>query len=239
MIQTAFISDLHLHPQCLEIHQRFERFIEWAKVNTKSVYILGDFIHVWAGDDLMDDYAHRIIALLNQLNQAGIAVYFMPGNRDFLIGNEFIKQANLHVLNDPTIVTLDGYRIFLTHGDRYCTSDRAHQFLRFWTRNFWFKSLFIKLPKFLRKSLVESVRNYSQSKKKKPVFFPINEKKLFKDMHRHQVFVSVYGHIHQWGHHQDIYKHFNYQRFILSDWDKNPQILCYNKHKGLFFNELD
>lgn len=236
MNQAVFISDLHLHPQDPQIHQRFERFVDWAKVNTQSVYILGDFIHVWAGDDLIDDYALKIIELLKSLNQAGVKVYFMPGNRDFLIGDFFLKKSHMHAISDPTIISLDGMRIFLTHGDRYCTSDKPHQFLRFMTRNVWFKPLFLRFPARLRQYWVASVRNYSKEKKiSARTFSPINTDKLFQDMRRHQVMTTIYGHIHQCGHHINNHHHLTYQRYILSDWDTNIQVLCYNLTKGLNF----
>lgn len=240
MNQAVFISDLHLHPLNTQIHQRFERFVDWAKTHTQSVYILGDFIHVWAGDDLMDDYAFKVIKLLQSLHEAGVSVYFMPGNRDFLIGERFLKESHMIALKDPTVISLDGMRIYLTHGDRYCSTDIAHQFLRFWTRNFWFKPLFLKLPARFRKSLVQSVRDYSQQKKKSArPFYPIDTPKLFKDMLAHQVMTTIYGHIHRMGHHVDQYNNLVFKRYILSDWEKNIAILCYNLNKGLQFNYIE
>lgn len=240
MNQAVFISDLHLHPQNDEIHQRFERFVEWAKTNTQEVYILGDFIHVWAGDDLMDDYACKIIKLLQSLYHAGIKVYFMPGNRDFLIGESFLKESHMIALVDPCVIMLDGIRIYLTHGDRYCTSDKAHQFLRFWTRNFWFKPFFLNFPARFRKYLVESVRTYSQQKKDSPrKFYPINTTKLYQEMRTYHVMTCIYGHIHRCGYHVDVHQHLTYQRYILSDWDTNIRVLCYNSLKGLNFYTVD
>lgn len=239
MNEAVFISDLHLHPQNQDIHHRFEVFVEWAKNHTKRVYILGDFIHVWAGDDLIDAYGLKVMKLLRQLHQAQVEVYFMPGNRDFLIGSQFLEQSQMIGLNDPTIVTLDGERLFLTHGDRYCTRDKAHQFFRRITRHNWFKPLFLLLPGSIRRHLVDSVRNHSQTKKRlSQDSYQINHQKLFKEMHHHQVFAAVYGHVHQKAHFQDTYKHFSYQRYVLTDWDENPSLLCYNKLKGFHFSQL-
>jgi len=238
MIDSVFISDLHLQSNCQEIHERFVRFVQWAKANTQNVYILGDFMHVWSGDDLIDDYAKSIIALLSELNDHGIKTYFLPGNRDFLVGKQFYTAAKIQPLNDCTIINLHGCRVFLTHGDRYCTADIAHQFLRLITRNFLFRLIFLNIPKFLRHSLVKIIREYSQSKKKSAKYFPINQKKLFKDMHKNQVSISIYGHIHKPNHFIDTYKNFTYQRFILSDWDNEPRLLCFNNQKGFFFAEM-
>jgi UDP-2,3-diacylglucosamine hydrolase len=240
MNEAVFISDLHLHPEDHEIHARFESFVEWAKTHTKSVYILGDFIHVWAGDDLIDAYGQKIIKLLRQLHQAHVQVYFMPGNRDFLIGQQFLEQSQMTALKDPTIVTLDGERLYLTHGDQYCTDDKAHQWFRRMTRHPLFKPFFLLLPKRLRRNLVHSVRQHSQDKKRVTQdIYQINSKKLFKDMHHHQVFKAIYGHVHQKAHYQDTYQHFTYHRYVLSDWDVNPEFLCYNKLKGLYFIQFE
>lgn len=239
MNQAVFISDLHLHPKNAQIHQRFERFVDWAKTHTQSLYILGDFVHVWAGDDLMDDYALQIIALLESLYQAGVAVYFMPGNRDFLIGDTFLKKAHMIELHDPSVVLIDDRSVYLTHGDKYCTSDRAHQFLRLLTRNVWFKFVFLKLPASFRKYLVQSVRSYSQQKKKTPrSFFPIDIEKLFQDMLKYQVMTTIYGHVHQCAHHIDNYQNLVYQRYVLSDWDHQIKVLCYSRNKGFEFQKI-
>lgn len=237
MNEAVFISDLHLHPNEPEITQKFVDFIDWAKKNTQSLYILGDFFHVWVGDDLITDFEISIAKLLLELHALNIPVYFMPGNRDFLLGDKFLKLAKMHLLPDPCVISLKGIRIFLTHGDAYCLHDKAHQFLRRLTRPKLMKSIFLAFPKTIRASIVHRVRNLSRDKKiytsphhKK---YQVVKEKLFQDMQRHQVYHVIYGHVHHPQHTQHLWKNRQINEFILSDWDQKPRIVCYNLVKGL------
>ena len=103
--EAVFISDLHLHPDMPEISKRFDEFLAWAKQHTKHLYILGDFFHVWAGDDTANPWSDSVLSKLNALHQSGISVSFMRGNRDFLVGEQYLKQSGINVLAEPTIVS--------------------------------------------------------------------------------------------------------------------------------------
>ncbi len=135
MNEAVFISDLHLHPDDKNIQNRFNQFISWAQNKTKSIYILGDFVHVWPGDEALDFWANSIIKQLNSLADLGIKLYFMPGNRDFLMGSSFLNKAHMQYLPDPTPISIGETIVLLSHGDRYCTRDKSHQWLRRLTRN--------------------------------------------------------------------------------------------------------
>lgn len=233
--EAVFISDLHLHPEMPEITQRFQAFLNWAKDHTRSIYILGDFFHVWAGDDLMDEFSMKILSMLKQLHEFDIKVYFMPGNRDFLIGKTFLSLANVVLLNDPSVICLEDTRIFLTHGDKYCLHDKPHQLLRMLSRPRWLRAALLRFPKKLRQRLIHSVRRHSQqqlrdhqSKKYEVVF-----NQLFQDMKKQHVFNVIYGHVHQPQYIEKTWKGMLYNVFILSDWDANPTVICYNKRKGI------
>lgn len=233
--EAVFISDLHLHPEMPEITQRFEAFVAWAKQNTGSIYILGDFFHVWAGDDLMDEFSLKILSLLKELHAANIKIYFMPGNRDFLIGKKFLASGKIQLLNDPCVICLDDCRIFLTHGDKYCFNDKPHQFLRLLTRPHFMQTLLLALPKRLRQIMVHSVRRRSQQQYRKhdSIRYEVVLSQLFKDMRQEHVFNVIYGHVHQPQVKEIVWKSMQYNVFILSDWDENPTIVCYNRSKGI------
>jgi UDP-2,3-diacylglucosamine hydrolase len=239
--KAVFISDLHLHPDMPEITARFKRFVDWAKNQTESLYILGDFFHVWVGDDLMDEFAFEVIALLNELHAAHVKVYFMPGNRDFLIGKRFLNLANIQSLKDSTIVYLDDSRVYLTHGDRFCLNDKPHQLLRLISRPWLFRSIFLTFPKQFRAWLVHSVRRHSQVQKRDyhSKRFQVVLDPLFKDMARHQVYNVIYGHVHQPEHRQVEWNGLPYNVFVLSDWDFNPSIICYNSASGYHMKTIE
>lgn len=237
MNQAVFISDLHLHPQRPDIFEKFQAFIAWASKNTQSVYILGDFIHAWPGDEAMDDWSAGITALLAGLVSNGIPVYFMPGNRDFLLGPRFLSQAKMICLADPTVITLGHERVLLAHGDQYCTNDWSHQWLRALTRNAFFSRFFLTIPYKLRANLVSKVRKHSSYKTKhSKLSMGIVAKDLLADLKRYHVTTIIHGHTHQPGLILHTGDNGDLKQYILSDWDENPTVLCYNKAKYIFSN---
>lgn len=236
MIDAVFISDLHLHPDETAINERFNAFLQWAEKNTQQVYILGDFFHVWSGDDGLNAWSESIALRLAELVNKGISVYFMPGNRDFLLGQRFASLAKLQLLIEPTVIQLGKESILLVHGDRYCTLDTGHQWLRRLTRNWVFSRFFLTLPLILRQRFVNEVRQRSQMNRKKPMMkMDVVAISMLKHMKRFNVRTVIHGHIHKPGLTTHTWDGDLYKQYVLSDWDEDPHILCYNKTNNLFF----
>lgn len=238
MIDAVFIADLHLHPKSDELSKKFYFFCDWAKENTKAVYILGDFFHVWAGDDLIDAWSLRIAQKLQEVAASGVKLYFMPGNRDFLIGKKFVKLAKLTLLKDPTVVTLHKNSIMLAHGDKYCTNDRSHQLLRFITRNSIFYRLFMLCSGKIRRKIVARVRIRSQTNNKSQQKLTIVLKSMLKDMRDFKTNTLIHGHIHKPGINVHDYKGKKYKQYVVSDWDDNPTMVCYDSTVGIYLERL-
>lgn len=239
MIEAVFISDLHLHPDEPFILKRFHQFIAWASTHTKSLYILGDFFHVWPGDDGMDEWSMSIAENLLSLAAKGVQIFFMPGNRDFLLGKVFATRASMILLKEPTVITLGDHIILLVHGDRYCTKDVGHQWLRRFTRNDLFSTLFLAIPYQIRVQLVNKVRQRSQDNRKKTSeYMDIVIPDMLRHMQQYEVTTIIHGHIHQSGLTKHDVQGRIYQQFVLSDWDDWPTFLCYNDTRGVHFKRL-
>lgn len=235
MIDVVFISDLHLHPEDKEILDRFHNFIAWAKTSVKTLYILGDFFHAWAGDDSINEWSLGIAHQLASLSSQGIALFYMPGNRDFLLGSEFAHHAGWKVLPDPSLIYLGKEEVMLAHGDVYCTLDKAHQRFRRLTRNKLFLTLFLSLPLSFRQSLVNKVRSISQNKVSQSKEKDVAAESVIQAMSHYKVTTLIHGHTHKPGLIQ--YKSEELKRYVLSDWDDIPQLLCYDNTKGFYFTQ--
>lgn len=237
-IEAVFISDLHLHPEMHTISDRFSHFIHWAKQATSAVYILGDFLHVWPGDDGLDVWSQGIAAQVAQLYDAGLRCYFMAGNRDFLLGQRFAELAQWRVLNDPSLISLDGETLLLSHGDRYCTTDKKHQWFRWMTRRSAFVWSFTRIPLKFRSKWVQQVRQYSQQQHSKSNLPKIDvvDAAAKLSLQTHGTKTLIHGHTHR---PQTHIMPGDCKRFVLSDWDDKPLILCYYKAYGLKFIEFD
>ncbi|HAT6978008.1 TPA: UDP-2,3-diacylglucosamine diphosphatase [Legionella pneumophila] len=240
MIDSVFISDLHLHPEDNEIQARFHRFINWARNSVRKIYILGDFFHAWSGDDSINAWSDAIAKQIKSLTQSGIEIYFMTGNRDFLLGTSFAKRTGWKILTEPTVITLGNNRILLAHGDRYCTSDRSHQRFRLLTRNRWFSFLFLRLPLSIRKRLVNGVRKISLNNHHKSIEqMDIVKEAAIRHMSKNNAEILIHGHTHKPGLTNYSYEERILTRYVLSDWDDIPRLLCYDNTKGFYFTQYD
>lgn len=236
MNEAVFISDLHLDPNIPEISKRFDDFLAWVAPRTHALYILGDFFHAWAGDDTSNAWSDAVAGQLAKLSAQGVAVYLMRGNRDFLLGQAFATRASSTLLEEPACIELGGRRVMLTHGDRYCTQDKAHQWFRRLTRNRWFSKFFLKIPKSVRTRIVTGVRAHSASNpRKQPEIMDVVPAALMNHLKHVQANIMVHGHTHRPG----LTSHENngqiYEQYVLSDWDAAPSILCYNQATGFYF----
>ena len=158
---TYFISDLHLSEEHPEITRAFLSFIQNQAHTADALYILGDFFETWVGDDLVTPLSQSVCNALNQLHQKGVAIYFMHGNRDFLIGQKFIKAAGMTLLNDPSPINLYGKDSVIAHGDYLCTEDTSHQRFRRFTGNKLTQRCFFALPLKIRQRIAMALRNKS------------------------------------------------------------------------------
>lgn len=234
--EAVFISDLHLDPQELSISQRFYAFIDWAAVNTKAVYILGDFFHAWPGDDSLDEWSLGIAKRLKWLSEQRVSIYYMHGNRDFLLGQYFAQLAGMTILAEPTIIGLGNNPVLLVHGDRYCTKDKGHQWFRRITRTAWFTKLFLSLPLQMRTKMVMKVRQHSQNNYHKTAEqMDIVAEPMLIDMHKQALNILIHGHTHKPGLSNHSYNNKEYRQYTLSDWDDSPKLLCYYNSKGFVF----
>ena len=132
---TLFVSDLHLEPGRPEIGEQFLAFLAGPAREADALYILGDLFEAWIGDDDPNPYYAQMKAALRELSASGVPVYFMHGNRDFMIGDEFAAATGITLLEDPHPLAIHGESVLLSHGDALCTDDIEYQQVRAMTRN--------------------------------------------------------------------------------------------------------
>lgn len=132
---TLFISDLHLESGRPEIGEQFLAFLAGPARGADALYILGDLFEAWIGDDDPNPHYAQMKAAIRELSDSGVPVYFMHGNRDFMIGEGFAADTGVTLLNDPHPIELHGENVLLSHGDAMCTDDVEYQQVRAMTRN--------------------------------------------------------------------------------------------------------
>ncbi|WP_235602894.1 UDP-2,3-diacylglucosamine diphosphatase [Piscirickettsia litoralis] len=143
LYQALFISDLHLSPEQPKLIELFLDYLTDTARHSQALYILGDFFEFWIGDDDPEPLYQKIQKALQQLStHQHTKIYFMPGNRDFLLGQTWCQAAGITLLTDPTVITINNQNILLSHGDLYCTDDTSYQRYRHWVRKPWLQRCF-------------------------------------------------------------------------------------------------
>ncbi|MGE8504299.1 MAG: UDP-2,3-diacylglucosamine diphosphatase [Pseudomonas sp.] len=216
------ISDLHLEEKRPDITRAFLLFLATHVRQAEALYILGDFFEVWIGDDGMSPFQHEIARALRQLSDAGTRIYLMHGNRDFLIGKAFCREAGCTLLSDPHKVRMGGEPVLLMHGDSLCTLDVGYMKLRRWLRNPLSLLILRNLPLSTRQKLARKLRNESraQTRMKASDIVDVTPEEVVRVMAEYGVRTLIHGHTHRPAVHE---LHVNGQparRIVLGDWDR-------------------
>jgi len=161
---TLFISDLHLDASRPAITGLFLAFLREEALHADALYILGDLFEAWIGDDTPSTAADEVALALHAVHAAGVPVYFIRGNRDFLVGEHYAHRAGMHILPDPSVIDLYGTPVLLQHGDLLCTDDLPYQQFRAQTRDPAFQAQFLAQPLAARIAFAQKAREASQSR---------------------------------------------------------------------------
>lgn len=219
--QTAalFISDLHLQASLPKTTQAFLDFMSNQAVHTQQLYLLGDIFEYWAGDDDMTTPYHQQIAqAIRAVSDQGVQVFWIAGNRDFLVGKDFAAAAKLTILEDPYVLHYQQHQFILSHGDALCTDDHAYMAFRQQVRNPAWQAQFLSLPLAQRKAMIENVRQTSQNSnmQKSTEIMDVNSDAVNTLFETTQVNTLIHGHTHRPALH-----HVSNQRlrYVLPDWE--------------------
>lgn len=224
---TLFISDLHLDAVRPQITQLFLEFLGTQARRAQALYILGDFFEAWIGDDDPDPHHAEVIAAVHALTSAGVPVYFMHGNRDFLIGVGFMRKTGCTLLSEPARVELYGTPTLLMHGDTLCTGDLEYQKFRRQVRDPAWQKAFLAKPLAERLAFAKQARAQSQiqTAAKPDYLMDVNQQEVEKVMREHQVTRLIHGHTHRPAVHRFGAHARDLTRIVLGDWYEQSSVL--------------
>ena len=227
---SLFISDLHLCASRPNITTAFIEFLQHTASKAKALYILGDLFEYWAGDDdISDEFNMRIINAFKALADLGVQIYFMHGNRDFLIADDFCRAAGVTLLPDPSIIDLHGQKILLSHGDDLCTDDAAYQQFRAQVRNQQWQADFLSQPLQVRKRQIEAIRMRSEQEKsqKSLAIMDVNDDAVSALIRKHHSDLLIHGHTHRPNRHSISLDGKLITRWVLGDcYEQGSYLLC-------------
>ncbi|WP_243041444.1 UDP-2,3-diacylglucosamine diphosphatase [Dyella sedimenti] len=225
---TLFIADLHLDDSRPRITRLFEDFLAGGEARgADALYILGDLVEAWIGDDDDAELPARIADATRALREGGVPVYFMVGNRDFLLGEDFARHAGLTLLDDGTVHELYGRPTLLMHGDVLCTDDLAYQAVRRQVRTPEWKAQVLSMPLPARRALAAKAREDSRAHTGSAMesIMDVNAGAVADAMRQAGVTRLIHGHTHRPAIHRFELNGQLAERIVLGDWYEQGSVL--------------
>jgi UDP-2,3-diacylglucosamine hydrolase len=224
-----FISDLHLHAgdaQTVEVWRHY-----MACTPADALFILGDLFEVWVGDDQLDapnqTFATECAQVLRACGQR-LALFFMHGNRDFLLGPQCLAHCQGRLLDDPCVLTVGGQRWLLAHGDALCLEDHSYLEFRAQVRSEPWQQAFLGKPLAQRQDIARQLRAQSQQQQAQrwergEGYAEVDAQAARQALQDAQAHTLIHGHTHRPARHE---LGDGLAREVLSDWDaQRAQVL--------------
>jgi len=220
-----FIADLHLQASELATFEAWQQYLRNCRAD--ALFILGDLFEVWVGDDVVNLSPGQTPGFEAQCQQLLAAVaqhiplFFIHGNRDFLLGETFASACGMTLLSDPTVLVFDDQRWLLSHGDALCLDDTDYQQFRAIVRTPAWCDHFLAKPLAERQVIARGLRTQSESRKSSgAVYADVDTAAALQWLDAAQAHTLIHGHTHHPADHLlnptgQPPKH----RLVLSDWD--------------------
>ncbi|WP_457447341.1 UDP-2,3-diacylglucosamine diphosphatase [Roseateles sp. P5_E4] len=213
--QIDLLSDLHLGPDTPGTLARLEQHL--AQTPAQAVLLLGDIFEVWVGDDARNEpFEARVVRLLHDASRR-LDLFFMHGNRDFLVGAELLADTGMAALPDPTVLDAFGQRWLLAHGDAQCLADTAYQAFRRQVRSPEWQAQVLAQPLEARQALGRQMREGSRAAQAAQLMATDLDAEACRALlNEAGATTMIHGHTHRPAEH-DLGD--GLRRVVLSDWD--------------------
>ncbi len=230
----AFISDLHLSAARPSSISLFCNFMEVSATQLSKLYILGDLFDYWIGDDGAEALGFtRVEKALKQTSDSGTKIYFIAGNRDFLVGKAFAERTGVDILKDKTILELYGQRVMIAHGDQFCIDDIAYIKARTHFLNPQWQLSVLKTP--IEDRIQEAMRLRSESEQRKSgqseEIMDVNQQEIIREFKKHDLDLMIHGHTHRPYVHQLEIDGRTCRRYVLGEWKTERSVIYANQGK--------
>lgn len=220
---TLFISDLHLTEHRPELTAAFVAFLEQQASRAQALYILGDLFEFWIGDDEQTPLQQQVATALRALRQRGVEIRFIHGNRDFLLGERYAREAGMTLLPAQQRLRLADRQMLIMHGDELCTLDEAYQRFRRITRCPWLRRLFLALPLRWRQRIARRMRQNSRGRQMDAdaPWLDVTPQAVEQALRHSQAQVLIHGHTHKPAQHAVTVDGQACSRWVLGDWESH------------------
>lgn len=190
------ISDIHLVSDRDKTTKKLVDWLQQYGSSASAIYIIGDLFDYWVGDRCIQRFPVFFEALSQLTRQC--PVYFMPGNRDFLVSRSLLNRYGIDKITDPTTIHHGGQNYLLTHGDLLCSADKAYQWLRFFLQNRVTLALAYWLPYAVKHTIATNLRSRSRriTRSKSSSMMSACDTTTLLLAQKHRVSNLIHGHVH-------------------------------------------
>ncbi len=230
--KTLFTSDIHLDSENSVITRSFLDFLANRARGAEALYVLGDLFEAWVGDDDSSGLNTLVAQAFAALAHSGTALYFMHGNRDFLLGHDYAARCQATLLEEPTLIERHGLRMAMIHGDSLCTRDVDYMKFRKMVRTERWQREFLERSLVERQMIAQQARMQSQeqSKTKASEIMDVTPQEVLNLLQTLQVNCLIHGHTHRPSIHTlrlqaPINGRLDAQRIVLGSWDTKGWVL--------------
>lgn len=181
---------------------------------------MGDLFEAWIGDDAPGELGRRVARHLAELAAGGTSIHFLCGNRDFLVGERFCREAGMQRLEEPQFLDHEGEPVLLLHGDTLCTDDESYQRFRRKVRDPAWQARVLAKPAWLRRLLARLARWMSRrhTGSAEVSIMDVNAGAVAAAFRDHGVRRMIHGHTHRKAIHDLRVDQRHCQRIVLGDW---------------------
>ena len=219
-----FISDLHLSESEPATFDAWQRYM--TSTNADAVFILGDLFEIWVGDDCIRvdlslqstdlNFEERCTLVLQTAGKR-LNLFFMHGNRDFLLGQQMMATTHAKMLEDATVLTFQQQRYLLTHGDMLCLSDTQYLAFRDIVRQPAWQQTQLEKSLTERQAMGRHMRLESQKNQQNLLeYADVDEAETLVWLHAANAKTMIHGHTHKPADH-DLGN--GLKRVVMTDWD--------------------
>ncbi|MDD5334491.1 MAG: UDP-2,3-diacylglucosamine diphosphatase [Rhodoferax sp.] len=228
-----FISDLHLQDGDSATFRVWQDYMRNTRAD--AVFILGDLFELWVGDDMLGgggpngitvapEPAAGLAARCAQVLETAarrLTIFFMHGNRDFLLGPAYAKASGMTLIDDPCVLEFAGQRWLLSHGDALCLADTDYMQFRTHVRSARWRQEFLARPLSERLEMGRALRQQSEARKSKGLasgmaLVDLDTELVCDWLRTARAGTLIHGHTHKPAEH-DLEN--GLRRIVLSDWD--------------------
>ncbi|HEV2606988.1 MAG TPA: UDP-2,3-diacylglucosamine diphosphatase, partial [Xanthomonadaceae bacterium] len=221
-------------PRIVEL---FRDFLREEGAHADALYLLGDLFEYWVGDDDPQPVAVEVSDGLSALARSGVPVFFLRGNRDFMLGAEFAARCGIRILPDPCVIDLYGRPTLLMHGDLMCTDDVAYQAFRRESREPAWQAAMLTQPLHARIALAHRARAASIAHQQavrpksgdpnaiKEDITDVSQATVEATFARYGIATMIHGHTHRPAIHKLTVGEQLRTRIVLGDWYEQGSVL--------------